>query len=118
MKRFAPQFSLKWLLLAMFVGGPALAVATPYAARWWRHMTEPPVTVGGQLLPSGYYISTDVQYFAPGPEFKLSREAATMKAFNAEVVLENPPAPPADKPPADSAPGNAPVDEPADSVAK
>jgi len=49
------------------------------------------VTVGGQLLPSGYYISDDVQYFAPGPEFKLSREAATMKAFNAEVELEEGP---------------------------
>jgi len=48
-------------------------------------------TVGGQLLPSSYYISDDVQYFAPGPEFKLAREAATMKSFNAERELEEGP---------------------------
>ena len=40
--------------------------------------------VGGQLLPSPYYLSDDVQYFAPGPEFKLAQEAAAMKAANAE----------------------------------
>lgn len=40
--------------------------------------------VGGQTLPSPYYIYDDVQYFPSGPEFKLSREAAAMKAFNAE----------------------------------
>ena len=38
--------------------------------------------VGGQTLPSPYYITDDVQYFPPGPEFKLSREAAAMKQFN------------------------------------
>ena len=38
------------------------------------------VDVGGQTLPSPYYIYDDVQYFAPGPEFKLSNEAAAMKA--------------------------------------
>jgi len=39
----------------------------------------------GQLLPSPYYIQDDIQYFAPGPEFKLSREAAAMKAYNADL---------------------------------
>ncbi len=38
------------------------------------------VEVGGQTLPSAYYQMDDVQYFAPGPEFKLSREAAAQKA--------------------------------------
>jgi hypothetical protein len=33
----------------------------------------------GQTLPSPYYLSDDVQYYAPGPEFKLAREAAAMK---------------------------------------
>ncbi len=42
---------------------------------------------GGQLLPSGYYMTDDVQYFAPGPEMKLSQEAAAMKAYNAEQAL-------------------------------
>ena len=34
------------------------------------------VNVGGQTLPSPFYLDDDVQYFAPGPEFPLSREAA------------------------------------------
>lgn len=38
------------------------------------------VDVAGQTLPSGYYLSDDVQYYAPGPEFKLAREAAALKA--------------------------------------
>jgi hypothetical protein len=33
----------------------------------------------GQTLPSPYYLTDDVQYYAPGPEFKLAREAAAMK---------------------------------------
>jgi hypothetical protein len=40
------------------------------------------VDVGGQTIPSPYYLSDDVQYFPPGPEFKLAREAAAMKAYN------------------------------------
>ena len=44
--------------------------------------------IGGQLLPSPWYQTDDVQYFAPGPEFKLSREAAAQKAFAAEKTLE------------------------------
>lgn len=35
---------------------------------------------GGQTLPSPYYLDDDVQYHPEGPEFKLSREAAAMKA--------------------------------------
>jgi len=42
------------------------------------------VQVGGQTLPSPWYHTDDVQYFAPGPEFKLTREAAAMKAYKAE----------------------------------
>ena len=45
--------------------------------------------VGGQTLPSGYYLQDDVQYFPSGPEFKLSREAAAQKAFKAEQELES-----------------------------
>ena len=45
------------------------------------------ITESGQTLPSAYYLEDDVQYFAPGPEFKLSREAAAMKAYNAEQEL-------------------------------
>ena len=42
----------------------------------------------GQTLPSPWYLSDDIQYFPPGPEFKLSREAAAMKAREAEAALE------------------------------
>jgi hypothetical protein len=45
-------------------------------------------SIGGQTLPSPYYMADDVQYFAPGPEFKLSNEAAAMKAREAEAALE------------------------------
>ena len=43
--------------------------------------------VGGQTLPSPYYMNDDVQYFPPGPQMKLSREAAAQKAYNQEQVL-------------------------------
>jgi hypothetical protein len=33
----------------------------------------------GQTLPSPWYLTDDVQYYTPGPEFKLAREAAAMK---------------------------------------
>lgn len=45
------------------------------------------VDVGGQTLPSPYYLSDDVQYFPTGPQFKLSREAAAMKARAEEETL-------------------------------
>ena len=43
------------------------------------------VDIGGQTLPSAYYMSDDVQYFPAGPEFKLSNEAAAMRARNAAI---------------------------------
>jgi hypothetical protein len=46
------------------------------------------VDVGGQTLPSPYYMSDDVQYFQPGPEFKLAREAAAQKAAREEQALQ------------------------------
>lgn len=42
----------------------------------------------GQTLPSAYYLSDDVQYHAPGPEFKLAREAAALKEQSARQVSE------------------------------
>jgi hypothetical protein len=46
------------------------------------------IDVGGQTLPSGFYLSDDVQYYAPGPEFKLAREAAALKEQSAEQISE------------------------------
>ncbi len=45
------------------------------------------VTMNGQTLPSPYYLQDDVQYFPAGPEFKLSREAAALKAAKAQEKL-------------------------------
>jgi hypothetical protein len=44
--------------------------------------------IGGQSLPSPYWMTDDVQYFAPGPEFKLAKEAAALKAARAEQNLQ------------------------------
>lgn len=43
------------------------------------------VDVGGQTLPSAYYLQDDIQYFPAGPEFKLSKEAAAQKAYRKET---------------------------------
>ncbi len=43
------------------------------------------VDVGGQTLPSGYYLQDDIQYFPAGPEFKLSKEAAALKEYRNET---------------------------------
>ena len=42
------------------------------------------IDIAGQTLPSPYYIHDDIQYAPAGPEFKLSNEAAAMKAYEAE----------------------------------
>ena len=44
------------------------------------------VDVGGQTLPSAYYLQDDIQYFPAGPEFKLSKEAAAQKAYRKEMA--------------------------------
>jgi hypothetical protein len=47
------------------------------------------VALNGQTLPSPYYLQDDVQYFPSGPEFKLPREAAALRAAEAEDKLKN-----------------------------
>ncbi len=44
-------------------------------------------SINGQTLPSPYYLQDDVQYFPSGPEFKLPREAAALRAARAEEKL-------------------------------
>ena len=44
--------------------------------------------IAGQTLPSPYYLTDDVQYYAPGPEFKLAREAAALKEQSAKQISE------------------------------
>jgi hypothetical protein len=47
------------------------------------------VEMGGVTLPSPYYLTDDVQYYAPGPEFKLAREAAALQE-QAEAIRSEP----------------------------
>jgi len=54
-----------WLACAVLLGCSAL--------------TGCQVDIAGQTLPSGSYLQDDVQFYAPGPEFKLAREAAALK---------------------------------------
>lgn len=70
--------------------------------------------VGGQTLPSPYWQTDDVQYFPAGPEFKLSREAAAMKAYKNEQLRSGKqpvPAVPAPPPGAGPVPGPMPGDQ-------
>ena len=46
------------------------------------------VDIAGQTLPSPHYLADDIQYFAPGPEFILAREAAAMQKYQAEKELQ------------------------------
>ena len=43
----------------------------------------------GQTLPSAYFLDDDIQYFPIGPENKLQREAAALKAARAESGIDN-----------------------------
>jgi hypothetical protein len=60
------------------------------------------VDIGGQTLPSPYWVTDDVQYFPPGHEFKLQKEADAMSAAERERALiegEGGPMPPGGQPP-------------------
>ena len=46
------------------------------------------VSMNGQTLPSPYYVHDDVQYFPPGPEFKLTEEATLQKAFQSGQLTQ------------------------------
>jgi hypothetical protein len=51
------------------------------------------VEIAGQTLPSPYYLTDDVQYYAPGPEFKLAREAAAMQEQSEAIKSQSQEAP-------------------------
>ncbi len=46
------------------------------------------IDVAGQTLPSPYHLTDDVQYYAPGPEFKLANEAAALAEARAAEISE------------------------------
>jgi len=67
---------------------------------WWRAvllalpmllavgLTGCQVSIGGQTLPSGDYMKDDVQYFPPGSEFKHAEEAAALRQYAQDQVLQ------------------------------
>jgi len=58
------------------------------------------VDVNNQTLPSAYYLSNPIQYYQPGPWFKLQREADNMKLYNEQVAAQQgTPTPPTPQPP-------------------
>lgn len=71
-RRFARRGLCRALLAATALGGVSL--------------TGCQVDVGGQTLPSAYYLQDDIQYFPAGPEFKLAKEAAAQKAYKKELA--------------------------------
>ena len=73
-RRHADAIAKRYLLAAAALGGTCL--------------TGCQVDVGGQTLPSAYYLQDDIQYFPAGPEFKLSREAAAQKAYQKELAAD------------------------------
>jgi hypothetical protein len=46
------------------------------------------VDVAGQTLPSPFHLTDDVQYYAPGPEFKLANEAAALAEQRADEISQ------------------------------
>jgi hypothetical protein len=46
------------------------------------------IDVAGQTLPSPYHLTDDVQYYAPGPEFKLANEATALAEQRALEMSE------------------------------
>jgi hypothetical protein len=70
----------RWARLVMCV----LALVLPAV------LTGCQVEVGGQVLPSPYYLSDDVQYFPPGPEFKLAREATALREYAGQQAAFQP----------------------------
>ncbi len=41
-------------------------------------------TVGGQTLPSAYYLGDDVQFFPAGPEFVLTKQVEALDEYRLE----------------------------------
>ncbi|MEW4528875.1 hypothetical protein [Maioricimonas sp. JC845] len=56
-------------------------------------------TIGGQTLPSAWFLRDDVQYFPAGPEFQLSNQVRAIEEYKAaqeglaDDLGEEPPGP-------------------------
>ena len=62
-----------WSRLAL-LGGALISVAA----------TGCQTTVGGQTLPSGYYLNDDVQFFPAGPDYLLSNQVQALEEHKLE----------------------------------
>jgi hypothetical protein len=68
-----------WILLAlMAVCGTGLNLAN----------RSQPAAIEQTLPPAYFGAVDDIQYFPPGPEFKLQREAAAMKAYQSDWEVQ------------------------------
>ena len=77
MSQTTAKYSVAWKLALVLVW-PAVTC-----------LTGCQVEVAGQTLPSPYYLTDDVQYYAPAPsEFKLSREAAAMQEQKEAIISQ------------------------------
>jgi hypothetical protein len=77
------------LAVADYDRGRGFRLLAAIAAFGGLGLTGCQVDVGGQTLPSAYYLQDDIQYFPAGPEFKLSKEAAAQKAYKKELAEQD-----------------------------
>ena len=76
------------------VRGRSSAVWTALALGWVLPLTGCQVEYAGMTLPSGKYMHDDVQYFAPGPDFRWANtQAATQRARMQAMGMDVPPPP-------------------------
>jgi len=71
MDGFAPRLNTPARLMLAFAGALALTSVT----------TGCQSTIGGQTLPSAYYLRDDIQYFPAGPEFKLTKQVEALEEY-------------------------------------
>lgn len=71
------QSRKKSITFRMLLTGCAILGATAF--------TGCQTSIGGQTLPSAFYLNDDIQYFPKGPEFKLQREATALKEARARA---------------------------------
>ena len=79
MARF--QFRLSWLIVLTCL----VAIAVRFGPDAWHRLVPPSAE-----LPSMYYEASgdDLRYFPQGPEFRLSKEAAALKASRKKNIAE------------------------------
>ncbi len=69
-----PRHIFKYWSCAATLVGALLAVSA----------TGCQTTIGGQTLPSGYFLRDDVQFFPAGPEFLLPETVRAMEQYKQE----------------------------------